>query len=256
MLDLLYAPVSPVVPATPAAPAAPPLRSTAPTTISTWAFARMLDVVDYGMLLLADESHVSYANQAARAEMDDGHPLQLLGSELRARSPHDVAALRQALGNALHRRVQALLTLHDGDGEALCVSVVPMTEQDGPSAALIVFGQRGTREGLSTDAFARLHHLTAAETRVLKLLCTGSRPVDIAAANGVRVSTVRTQVGSIRAKVGTRDIGGIVRRVARLPPLPCLVRPSLRPLASPVVSPVVPPPALRSVPMRAQPPGR
>ncbi len=231
MLELVSTPVSPVATF---AQTDLPLRSAAHSSISTWALSRMLDVVDYGMLMVVGDSLVSYANQTARAEMDDGHPLQMLGRELRARSPHDVAALRQALASALHRRAQTLLTLRgtgendDEGGEGLCVSVMPLGEHEDMPAALIVFGRRGVPEGLSTDAFARQHKLTSAETRVLKMLCAGCRPADIAAAHGVCVSTVRTQVGSIRGKVGTRDIGGIVRRVAQLPPLPCLMRPSVR----------------------------
>ena len=228
MLDLMYTPEQP---AARTAPVDLPDRNTCGAAISPWALARMLDVVDYGMLLLVDESHVTYANQAARDAMNDSHPLQMLGRDLRARNPQDGAALRQALANALHRRVQVLLTLgrQGGQGgEALSVSVVPLAGQGETPAALIIFSQRSARDGLSTDAFARHHHLTTAETRVLKMLCTGCRPADIAAAHGVRVSTVRTQVGSIRAKVGTNDIGGIVRRVACLPPLPCLVRPAVR----------------------------
>jgi DNA-binding CsgD family transcriptional regulator len=155
----------------------------------------------------------------------------MLDCELRARDPQDVAALRHALFSALHRQVQTLLTLGGAStsgGDALSVSVVPLTQEDEPPAALIVFGRRGLHEGLATDAFARHHQLTAAETRVLKMLCTGCRPADIAAAHGVRVCTVRTQIGSIRAKVGAPDVGSILRRVACLPPLPCLVRPSVR----------------------------
>jgi DNA-binding CsgD family transcriptional regulator len=218
-------------PVSQAAPADRRVGTAGGVSISTWTFARMLDVVDYGMLLLVDTSHVSFANQTAREELDEGHPLQMLGRELRARDPQDVAALRLALSSALQRQVQTLLTLGGSGGTrdgALSVSVVPLSEQGEPSAALIIFGRRDTREGLATDAFARHHQLTSAETRVLKMLCTGCRPADIAAAHGVRVSTVRTQVGSIRAKVGTRDVGGIVRRVACLPPLPCLVRSSVR----------------------------
>jgi DNA-binding CsgD family transcriptional regulator len=228
MLDLMSAPGSSESSLARAAPATPPPRLAGGHPVGAWAFARMLDVVDYGMLLLVDETHVTYANQTALAEMDDSHPLQWLGRELRARNPHDAAALRQALGNALQRRVQTLLTLGRLGGDALSVSVVPLAEPGETPAALLIFGRRGARDGLSTDAFARQHRLTEAETRVLKLLCSGSRPADIAAANGVCVSTVRTQVGSIRAKVGTRDVGGIMRRVARLPPLPCVLRSSVR----------------------------
>ncbi len=234
MLDLMQAPASPDATAT-----EPPVRSPVGGSIGgsvggligTSAYARMLDLVDYGLLLVLDGQQVGYANQTALAELDDGHPLQLLGRELAARNPQDLAALRQALAHALHRRVQTLLLLRGTAGpgaEGLSVSVVPLAEPGDVPAALIIFGRRAMREGLSTDAFARQHRLTAAETRVLKLLCAGCRPGDIAAASGVRLSTVRTQVGNIRAKVGVRDIGGIVRRVARLPPLPCLLRPAVR----------------------------
>jgi DNA-binding CsgD family transcriptional regulator len=225
MFEMVFAPDSA---AAQAASNRLPARTAVGHPISAWAFARMLDVVDYGMLLLVDETHVTYANQTALAEMDDRHPLQWQGRDLRARNPLDAAALRLALGSALQRRVQTLLSLRGLDAEALSLSVVPLSQPGETPVALLIFGRRGVREGLATDAFARQHRLTAAETRVLKLLCTGSRPADIAAASGVCVSTVRTQVGSIRAKVGTRDIGGILRRVARLPPLPCLVRSSVR----------------------------
>jgi DNA-binding CsgD family transcriptional regulator len=183
------------------------------------AMARMLDVVDYGMLLVVDDGCVLFANQVARAEMDDEHPLQLLGSDLRARCPRDVVSLHTALSGALVRGMQALLALGGAPGQAMHIAVVPLAYA-GEAAAAVIFGKRRVCEDLSSDAFARQHGLTLAESRVLKHLCTGERPQDIAAALGVKLSTVRTQIGSIRAKTGSRDIGAIVHRVARLPPLP------------------------------------
>jgi hypothetical protein len=43
-------------------------------------YALMLDEVDYGMLLVADDMLVLHANHVARAELDAEHPLQLLGA--------------------------------------------------------------------------------------------------------------------------------------------------------------------------------
>ena len=192
--------------------------------ISTRALARMLDVVDYGMLLLVDATYVVFINQIARAELDHEHPLQLLGRNLRARSPRDVAPLHLALSNAMRRGVQAMVSLGGAANDGVSVAVVPVIEPGEAPAALIVFGKRRVCEDLSTDAFARLHGLTLAESRVLKMLCAGYRPVDIARAFDVKLSTVRTQISSLRGKTGSRDIGGVVQRVARLPPLPCLTR--------------------------------
>ncbi len=196
----------------------------AASAISARAMARMLDVVDYGMLVVVDETYVVFVNQVARAELDAEHPLQLLGRDLRARCPRDVGALRQALSSAVRRGMQSMLMLGRANGEGVNVAVVPLVEPGEAPAALIIFGKRVVCEDLSTDAFARQHELTSAETRVLKRLCAGSRPQDIAHSLGVKLTTVRTQITSIRVKTGSRDIGGIVHRVARLPPLPCVMR--------------------------------
>jgi DNA-binding CsgD family transcriptional regulator len=67
--------------------------------------------------------------------------------------------------------------------------------------------------------FARSHDLTLAETRVLEALSEGLQPNDIAARHGVGISTVRSQIGSIRSKTRSDSIGALVRQVAVLPPL-------------------------------------
>lgn len=220
MYDLMNAPATTLQPVF---EEARPAMGTA-SSISARAMARMLDVVDYGMLVVVDETYVVFVNQVARAELDAEHPLQLLGRDLRARSPRDVAALRQALSSAARRGMQTMLMLGRATGEGVNVAVVPLIEPGETPAALIVFGKRAVCEDLSTDAFARQHELTLAETRVLKRLCAGSRPQEIAHSLGVKLTTVRTQIGSIRVKTGSRDIGGIVHRVARLPPLACVMR--------------------------------
>jgi len=212
-------------PTQPAALLASPVQ-----TASRWAepsrsspLARMLDVVDYGMLLVLADGCVVFANRVARAEMNDEHPLQLLGRDLRARCPRDVVILHNALAGALRRGVQSLLKLGGAAGKAIHIAVVPLADAGEPAAA-IVFGKRRVCEELSSDAFARQHGLTLAEARVLRHLCSGERPQDIAFGLGVKLSTVRTQIGSIRAKTGSRDIGAIVQCAARLPPLPCVTR--------------------------------
>lgn len=50
-------------------------------------------------------------------------------------------------------------------------------------------------------------------------LAAGIRPEEIAAARGVRVSTVRTQVAQIFAKTGTAGQAEFVRLAASLAPL-------------------------------------
>lgn len=191
--------------------------SAAPAS-ANW-FALMLDEIDYGMLLVADDRVVLHANHVARAELDAQHPLQLLGAELRVRRAQDVAPLREAISAARQRGLRRLLTLGEG-AERVSLAVVPLPAAAGDEAlTLLVFGKRRMCEALSAHWFAREHSLTPAEARVLAALCEGTPPTEIAAAQEVAISTVRSQIGAIRAKTGAPSIRALVRQVAVLPPL-------------------------------------
>jgi DNA-binding CsgD family transcriptional regulator len=182
----------------------------------------MLDEVDYGMLLVNEHGQVSYMNHAARLELDAAHPLQVCGGALGAHSAKDVAPLFEALA-AAQRGLRKLLTLGRA-GLRVSVSVVPLPQGPGASgssgpATLLMLGKRQVCAQLSVQGFARSQNLTPAETRVLECLCQGVKPSEIAAQAGVQVSTVRTQIGSIRAKTGADSIRDLVRQVAVLPPM-------------------------------------
>lgn len=187
---------------------------------------RMLDIVDYGMLLVLQDGRVAFANQVARIELDERHPLQLAGQSLRVRHACHVAPLREALTCALQKGLQRLLTLSDGSTPAVNLAVVPVSGPGSSTSAgaLVLLGKREVCDDLSAEAFARHHNLTAAEVRVLKQLCTGHRPAEIARSQGVTLSTVRTQIYCVREKTGAASIGALVRDVARLPPLVSLLR--------------------------------
>jgi DNA-binding CsgD family transcriptional regulator len=180
---------------------------------------RMLDEIDYGMLLVTPDAQVSYLNHAAQLELDGQHPLQLLGSTLRAHRALDVAPLYDALA-AAQRGLRRLVTLGEG-GQRVCVSVVPLPAAGSMDmrVTLLVLGKRQVCEQLSVQGYARSVGLTPAETRVLEQLCAGARPGQVATSTGVAVSTIRTQIGSIRAKTGAGSIRELVRQVAVLPPL-------------------------------------
>jgi DNA-binding CsgD family transcriptional regulator len=181
---------------------------------------QMLDIVDYGMLLLLPNGRVAFANHAARLELQDHPLLSLHGSALHVRHACDAAPLRDALVAALHKGCQKLLTLGDDGRSWLSIAVVPLA--CGAAVAdgvLLLLGKRTVCEELSIDAFGRQHELTLAEQRVLKLLCAGRRPGEVAGTLGVALSTVRTQTGSILVKTGMPGIGALLRELSRLPPL-------------------------------------
>lgn len=189
-----------------------------PPAVWRWLMAA-LDELDYGIVLLFDGAHVVHINEAARIELDDRHPLQMLGNELSARLPRDVFALYEAVTAAASRGLRRLLILGEEPRRA-SVSIVPLDAADsGPRAVLVTLGKRAVSETLSIHGFAKSHGLTSAETRVLVALCGGHPPLEAARQLGVAISTVRSQIGSIRAKTGAESIPALVRQVAVLPPV-------------------------------------
>ena len=198
--------------------AAPALPTFAPASTPHW-LALMLDEIDYGMLLVADDHVVLHANHAARLDLDDLHPLQMIGAELRVRHSADMLPLHEAMSAARQRGLRQFVALGEA-AERITAAVVPLPAADGDETlTLLVLGKRRMCEGLSVHGFARQHRLTPAETRVLAALCDGRRPNDIAAAQHVAISTVRSQIGSPRAKTGAANIRALVQQVAVLPPL-------------------------------------
>ena len=199
------------------------LRSPAARSIpiaSVWHWlAAALDELDYGIVLLQDDMRIVHINDAARVELDELHPLQLIGDELRARLGRDINPLHEAVQSAAARGLRRLLTLGE-DSRGVSISVVPLegAEVD-RRAVLVVLGKRAVCESLSIHGFARAHSLTTAETRVLVSLCNGVPPALAAQQLGVAVSTVRSQIQSIRAKTGSESIRALIQQIAVLPPV-------------------------------------
>jgi len=185
----------------------------------------MLNEIDYGMLLIADNLRVLHANHVANTDFDDQHPLRMDGRKLHARHPRDTAPLHEAIEGACHRSRRRLVTLGE-EPQRVTIAVVPlpMLGEAVRHGALVMLGKRQVCQALSVEAFARCHKLTSTETVVLKALCGGARPTEIALQHGVALSTVRTQVSSIRAKTGTETISSLVRMVAMLPPMVSALR--------------------------------
>lgn len=193
---------------------------------------RMLDEVDYGIALVTATGVLRFANHLAQRALAGGGPLRLGNGVLSAVHALDQPQLRAALADAA-RGLRRMLHLGEGaEGASIAVKPLLVDEAandpeavgDAPRAAasalaMLVFGKRQTCETLTLDIFARTQKLTGAETSVLRGLCTGQRPKQIAVGAGVAVSTIRTQINSIRVKTRTNSIRELVDRVAALPPI-------------------------------------
>ncbi len=194
-----------------------------------WLKAALAEI-DYGVLLLDDDGRVVHANPVAHAETRSDHPLQLAGDRLRTRDVRDASVLHAAIEGASRRGLRKLISLRMATGELVSLSVVPLAgiSEAGSGAAvdlhprnavLVMLGKRRVGGELAIESFARIHGLSSGETRVLLALNAGLQPTELACRHGVAIATVRTQIGSIRAKTGASSIRNLLRQLTTLPPL-------------------------------------
>jgi len=182
--------------------------------------ARVLDEIDYGLLLVSVAGALRYANQLGLREVTGHGPLYLEHGQLHARAPADQGPLHAALFDAQRGRRRLFSVGHNGG--SVSVAAVPMPAgDDDPNEPLVllVFGKRCASETLTVDFYARCHALTATETNVLKRICGGLKPKEIAREHGVAISTIRSHICSIRVKTQTESIRDLVNRIAVLPPI-------------------------------------
>ncbi|MEO8279838.1 MAG: helix-turn-helix transcriptional regulator [Ideonella sp.] len=194
-----------------------------------WLKAALAEI-DYGVLLLDEDGRVVHANPVAHAQMCGDHPLQLTPDRLRARDPRDASVLQAAIEGAARRGLRKLISLRASADDLVSLSVIPLAGICEPGSAasgeaaprqavLVLLGKRRLGGELAIESFARLHGLSAGETRVLLALNAGLQPTELARRHGVAIATVRTQIGSIRAKTGAGSIRGLLRQLTLLPPL-------------------------------------
>lgn len=188
----------------------------------------LLDELDDAIIICDDERRPVLLNHAARATLATGEPLGLDEGRLRAADRGFAGLLDGAIRSAGSSGRRQMLDLHAGGERRFIVALPVLREGLSTGLVILLIGRRGVCPELAVDMLAHLHDLTASERRVLGSLLAGHTPVDIAAAKGVALSTVRTQISALRAKLGVTSIDGLIRLAAKLPS----VTTALRQLAS------------------------
>ena len=187
-----------------------------------WRF-QLLDEIDYGIFVLSAQGRVLYANHAAQDHLKGTGGLRVARGELLLASLRDTQALGLAIRAAACQGLRRMV-LAGTAPQRLSLAVVPGPRGGGAVApagnrVLVMLPRRRLCQPLSTYGFARDHGLSAAESQVLHLLCDGLQPTEIAELHGVAITTVRTQIASIRTKTDAPTVGELIQRIARLPPI-------------------------------------
>ncbi len=195
----------------------------------------VFDEIECGLIVCDAQGVIAVANQAAQHELASQRLLQRQGEGLR-RAAGAGGDIEAALRLAVQRGRRSLVRLAR-PGDQLLVSVLPLAGRSGERPrALVVLGRRQPCSELGLEMLAGSYGLTLAERRVLAALVREATPREIARQHAVALSTVRTQISSIRAKFGTRSIEGLLLRAAQVPPVASALRlagvsPAARPAA-------------------------
>lgn len=200
------------------APAPPMLVRSDPQRRQALIRAALVDEIATPLIACEVGLRIAYANRAGEAELAHGTLLARAGAQLRCHGGQEAAldgAVRQAIGRG---RRQLLTLVRMDDHLTACVMPLQLPDTDAALAA-VMLGRRAVCSALALQMLASTHGLTSAEQRVLAALVTRSTPNDIAARHGVAISTVRTQIGALRTKLGVHTIEELVIRAAQLPPL-------------------------------------
>jgi DNA-binding CsgD family transcriptional regulator len=194
----------------------------------------VFDEIEFGLIVCDAPSEVVFANKAALDELASQRLLLCRGAGL-SRAPGASGELELALQQAITRGRRSLVRLRR-PGDELLVTVQPLADgEGGASRALLVLGRREPCSELGLELLAGSYGLTLAERRVLSALVREATPKEIARQHAVALSTVRTQISSIRAKLGTRNVEGLLLRAAQVPPMASALR-MARPAPAPLLA--------------------
>jgi DNA-binding CsgD family transcriptional regulator len=177
--------------------------------------ADVIDSLSAGVFLIGGDGAIVHANAQARAILASTDMLRVVRGRLVAADPQANLALRDALLAAIFGDVvgSAALPLTSRDGTRHVVQVRPLRASVYRAAA--VFVDRATFEAPSSpDVIRRAYQLTPTELRVLFAVVELGGVPDVAVALGIANSTVKTHLGHLFRKTGTRRQADLVKLVA------------------------------------------
>lgn len=194
--------------------------SSLPNVDASTALRQVLQEIGYGVILVDRRGAVRYANSLGRAEFATGQTLLESEGVVVTAIPRQARRLQRALDEA--ERGRRSLGDFGADRGARTFAFIPLSaaqSEDGGGLVLIICGRSEPFEPLTLLLYGKVVGLTVSERDVLAFLCRGLAAQDIASERHVKLSTVRTQIGSIRDKIGARSVLQIVAKISSLPPV-------------------------------------
>jgi DNA-binding CsgD family transcriptional regulator/PAS domain-containing protein len=197
--------------------------------LETRAVAATLDNLSAGVVVVAKDSRILHANEAARLMFKTDGPVRSFKGKLSAMDGAAARELTEAI--AFAQRDEAMIgatgigiALKSASGAVAIAHVLPLAYGElrtrlMPQAIAAVFVMQ-TEDKLLADmsAIARNFGLTPAETHLLEHLAQGATLTDVSRVLGISLTTAKTHLSHIFSKTGVTRQADLIALVNRLTP--------------------------------------
>lgn len=184
--------------------------------------AATLDVIGHAVFTLHAKGRLLHCNAAAEAVLRRGDGLRLRSQRLTAINPQDQGQLQAAIDRALapdQMEASGILVHRQGGGGHYELSITSVGVGSGQRHVVIVLTDPGARDPSLQARLGALYGLTSAEAEVATRLSEGASLEALSQERGVALSTVRSQLKAISAKMGCRRQSELVAMISNLPRL-------------------------------------
>jgi DNA-binding CsgD family transcriptional regulator len=180
--------------------------------------ARALDAVEQAVLATDVEGRLRFVNRYAEALLRGGAPLVMRRGRVTALQPAEALQLTAALracaasgqAQALRLGASSVAVLRIAEDSVLAAGL-------GASRLLLLVTPDRHRRVAPVRQVMQLFQATAAEARLARALAAGESLDSYAEQAGLSPATVKTQLGALFRKTGTRRQPELVRLLATLP---------------------------------------
>lgn len=143
-----------------------PTAGFTPAALEQTLLLRVMDEIDYGVLVIDGQGRLRHANHLARHEMASGRLIMCHGNVLLGISTEFTEQIQTAMEQAL--RGQRRLLLLNEDSKELSMAFIPLShplEPDAPSV-LVLLSRQNACENLAVRMYARAQNLSPSEESV------------------------------------------------------------------------------------------
>lgn len=174
----------------------------------------ILDLLSVGLVLVSPQAEILAANTSAAQCLRLGDGLCQAKGLIAAETTAETLYLRQCVKDAAESGVPGALLIRRSRDARPHTVLVQAVGPDERRRVVVVLRESGQKSAAFVNRVRGMFRLAPAEADIAVQLALGSDLPEIAAARGVTINTIRTQVASAMIKVGVRRQAELVAAIA------------------------------------------